>query len=156
MDREGIGSERGIGSEKRFGVGVVGCPDVSPFCVHDDQEPHAARSGDQPLQGAKPTPPVTLVEGRLEFDKTDRPRCCAERYVGEAIQPLWRVPDSPRIQDRTRGVQSPGQRSVLGSHGREAGGERISHRAILADRLRQITSGEPVPALTQRLGERPS
>jgi hypothetical protein len=37
VDRQRVGAERGIASETRLGVGVVGRADVPPFGVHDDQ-----------------------------------------------------------------------------------------------------------------------
>jgi hypothetical protein len=103
---QGIGSEGSVDTEERLGVGIVGGPDISPLGVHDDQQPGTARVGDQPLQGPEPTPPVPFVEGGLGFDQTDCPDCCAESDVGESVQPVGCVPDSPLVEYRPEGSSS--------------------------------------------------
>ena len=131
---KGIGSEGRVDTEERLGVGIVGGPDIFPLGVHDDQQPGTARVSDQPLQGPEPTPPVPFVEGGLGFDQTDRPDCSPESDVGESVQPVGCVPDSPLVKYRPGGVQPPGERSVFGSHRPKPGRERVGHTLILARR----------------------
>ena len=145
VDGEGVGPERGVGSEECFGIGVIRRPHVAALGVHDDQQPGTAGLGDQPLQGTNSAPPVALVEGGLGLDQTDRPHRRVESDLLEAVQSVGCIPDSPLVEYRPGRVEPPRQRAMLGSHRSEPGGEGVGHALILTHgrQTSQATHTEP-------------
>ena len=108
VDGERVGGDRRVGAEKRFRVGIVGRPDVAPLGVDDHEETRArVRLGGQPLQGSEASPAMALVEGRLELDQSNGADGGVEGDVGEPVEAVRRVADSPRVEDGPRGVEAP-------------------------------------------------
>jgi len=129
VDGERIDLERCLGAEVCLGVGDVGRADVASLGVQDDQETSAAGRGDEPSQCAISPPPVAFVECRLRFDQSHGPHGGLERDVGESIEAVGGVPEPPGIEYGPRRVQSPHQRTPIGTYRREPGGEVVSHDA---------------------------
>ena len=139
VNGDGVGLQRSAGAEEGLRIGLIGTADVTALDVQDDQQPRAPCLRDEPAERPEPPPAMALEEGGLRFHQSHRSSRGLKHDIGEPVQPIRLIAQSPRLEQGGGRVQAPHQRPRARPRDREPGGERVSHGSIIAHRPKSGT-----------------